>query len=55
MPQYRGMPGPTSGSGWLGEWVGDRVGDFWDSIGNVSEINSQLKKRKIKRNKYPVV
>jgi hypothetical protein len=36
MPQYRGMPGPRSGSG----WVGERVGDFWDSIGNVNEINT---------------
>ena len=27
MPQYRGMPGPRSGYGWIGEhgeWVGDR-------------------------------
>jgi hypothetical protein len=40
MPQYRGMPGPRSGSGWVGEWVGD----FWDSIGNVNEINTQFKK-----------
>jgi hypothetical protein len=22
MPQYRGMPGPKSGNGWVGEWVG---------------------------------
>ena len=43
MPQYRGMPGPRW-SGWVGEWVGERVGDFWDSIGNVNEINTQLKK-----------
>jgi hypothetical protein len=28
----------------VGEWVGERVGDFWDSIGNVNEINTQLKK-----------
>jgi hypothetical protein len=27
-----------------GEWVGERVGDLWDSIGNVNEINTQLKK-----------
>ena len=27
------------------EWVGERVGNFWDSIGNVNEINTQLKKR----------
>ena len=36
MPQYRGMPGPRSGSG----WVGERLGDFWESIGNVNEINT---------------
>jgi hypothetical protein len=41
MPQYRGTTWPRSGSG----WVGERVGDFWDSIGNVNEINTQLKKR----------
>jgi hypothetical protein len=35
MPQYRGMPGPKSGSGWLGEWGGEYIGDFLDSIGNV--------------------
>jgi hypothetical protein len=32
--------------GWGSEWVGERVGDFWDSIGNVKEINTQLKKKK---------
>jgi hypothetical protein len=36
LPQYRGMPEPRSGSG----WVEKRVGDFWDSIGNVNEINT---------------
>jgi hypothetical protein len=40
LPQYRGIPGTRSGSGWVGEWVGERVGDFWDSIGNVNEINT---------------
>jgi hypothetical protein len=45
MPQYRGMPGPRNGSGWVEEWVGERVRDFWDIIGNVKEINTQLKKR----------
>jgi hypothetical protein len=25
----------------VGEWVGERVGDFWDSIGNVNEINTK--------------
>jgi hypothetical protein len=42
MPQYRGRTGPRSGNG----WVGEHVGDFWDSIGNVNEINTQLKKEK---------
>jgi hypothetical protein len=39
MPQYRGMPGPRDGIGRVGELVGERVGDFWDNIGNVNEIN----------------
>jgi hypothetical protein len=45
MPQYRGTPGPRSGSGWVGEW-GEGMGDFWDSIGNVNEENTELKKKK---------
>jgi hypothetical protein len=41
MAQYREMPGPRSGSGWVGELVGGGVmGDFWDSIGNVNEENT---------------
>ena len=40
MPQYRGTPGPRSGSGWVGEWVGEGMGDFWDSTGNVNEENT---------------
>jgi hypothetical protein len=39
MPQYRGTPGPKSGSGWVGELRGG-YGDFWDSIGNVNEENT---------------
>jgi hypothetical protein len=42
MPQYRGMPGPRNGSGWVGGWGG--MGDFWDSIGNVNE-EKIIKKR----------
>jgi hypothetical protein len=38
MPQYREMPGPISGSGWVLEWE-EYIGDFWDSIGNVCEEN----------------
>jgi hypothetical protein len=30
MPQYRGTPGPRSGSEWVG--VGEGMGDFLDSI-----------------------
>jgi hypothetical protein len=26
MPQYGGTPGPRSGSGWVGEWVGGGSG-----------------------------
>jgi hypothetical protein len=36
MPQYRGMTEPRSG---------ECMCDFWDSIGNVNEINTQLKKK----------
>jgi hypothetical protein len=29
MPQYRGMPGPGSGNGWVGEqWERERIRDF---------------------------
>jgi hypothetical protein len=46
MPQYQGTPGPRSGRGWVGECMGERVGDFWDSIGIVNEISIQFKKKK---------
>jgi hypothetical protein len=39
MPQYRGIPGPKSGSGWVGE-RGEGMGDLWYSIGNVNEENT---------------
>jgi hypothetical protein len=40
MAQYKGTPGPKSGSGsgWVGGWGG--MGDFWDIIGNVNEENT---------------
>jgi hypothetical protein len=28
IPQYRGMPGPKNGNGWVGEWVGRVWGIF---------------------------
>jgi hypothetical protein len=31
---------PKSGSGWVGEWGGEGMGNFWDSIGNVNEENT---------------
>jgi hypothetical protein len=40
MPQYRGKPVPRSGSGCVGELVGEGMGHFWDSIGNVNEENT---------------
>jgi hypothetical protein len=39
MPQYRGMPGPKSGSGWVGDGE-EGMGDFRDSTGNVNEENT---------------
>jgi hypothetical protein len=35
MPQYRQMPGPRIGSGWVGEW--GVMGDFLDITGNLNE------------------
>jgi hypothetical protein len=45
MPQYRGTSGPRSGSGTLGELVGECVWDFCDSIGN--KWNKYLIKKRI--------
>jgi hypothetical protein len=39
MSQHRRMPGPVSGSGWVGEEGGEGIRDFWDSILNVNEEN----------------
>jgi hypothetical protein len=40
MPQYRGTPGPKKWE-WVGRGVvGEGMGDFWDSIGNVNEENT---------------
>jgi hypothetical protein len=40
MPQYRGTPGPKKKKWeWVGKEVGEGMGDFWDSIGNVIEEN----------------
>ena len=34
MPQYRGMPGPKRGSGWVGEWGGT----VWGTFGRALEM-----------------
>jgi hypothetical protein len=39
---YASVQGNDRAKKW--EWVGERVGDFWVSIGNVNEINPQFKK-----------
>ena len=39
MRQYRGTPGPRSGSVSKGE-CGEGMGDIWDSIGNVNAENT---------------
>ena len=46
---YASVQGKDRAKKW--EWVGrgvvgECVWDFWDSIGDVNEINTQLKKRK---------
>jgi hypothetical protein len=40
MAQYREIPGTKSGICWVGEWGGEGMGDFWDSIENVNEENT---------------
>jgi hypothetical protein len=52
MPQYRGTPGPRSGSWWVGELGGEDMGDFWDSIGNVNEEKYLVKNKNKKISKY---
>jgi hypothetical protein len=36
---YASVQGKDRAKKW--KWVGERVGDFWDSIRNVNEINTQ--------------
>jgi hypothetical protein len=43
---YASVQGNNRAKKW--EWVGEHVGDFWDSIGYVNEINTQLKRKKRK-------
>jgi hypothetical protein len=46
---YASVQGNARAKKWewvVGERVGVCVGDFWDSIGNVNEINPQLKNGK---------
>jgi hypothetical protein len=40
MTQYRGMPGPSIGSGMEGHGGGEGLGAFWGNIGNVNEENT---------------
>jgi hypothetical protein len=58
MSQYRGIPGPRIGSGWVGEWGGEGMGDFGNSIGNINEENTFKKLKKIYSTKqkehYPI-
>jgi hypothetical protein len=47
---YASVQGNDRAKKW--EWVGGGVvGDFWNSTGNVNEINTQLKKRERKKRK----
>jgi hypothetical protein len=40
---YASVQGNNRAKKWDG-WIGEHVGDFWDSTGNVNEIYTQLKK-----------
>jgi hypothetical protein len=52
MLQYKGIPGPGSRSGWVGEQSGEEgVGDFQDSILNVNEKKCLVKKKRKKKDK----
>jgi hypothetical protein len=46
VPQYRGKPGPRSGSEWVGDQWEEGIGKFWVRIWNVNEENIQEKKKK---------
>jgi hypothetical protein len=46
---YASVQGNDRAKKW--EWVGERVGDCLDSIGNVNEINPELKKKKNRKTK----
>ena len=39
-PSIGERQGKKSGSGCVGEWGDEGMGDFWDSIGNVNEENT---------------
>jgi hypothetical protein len=47
---YAPVQGNTRAKKW--EWVGERVGGFWDSIGNVNEINTQFKKKELSESNW---
>jgi hypothetical protein len=38
---------PRSGSGWVGEWVEEHVGDLWDSIWKCKSNKYLIKKFKM--------
>jgi hypothetical protein len=54
MPQYRGMPGPRSGSGWVGEQgeVGENRGFSERKIGKGITFEMQIKKISNKKNDW---
>jgi hypothetical protein len=58
---YAPVQGNARAKKWEWGWMGmERVGDFWDSMGNVNEINNKLKKTEKKKerkkeNQSPIV
>jgi hypothetical protein len=53
MPQYRGTPGPRNGG--EGSGGGESLGNFWGSIGNVNEENTQLKNNEKEKRKLTFI
>jgi hypothetical protein len=47
MSQYRGKPGPKSGSEWVGEWAGRAWGTFGIAL--------EMQMRKIPIKKYKII
>ena len=53
MPQYRGMPGPKNGNGWVGEWGGGPFGIALEMY--LKKIRNKKKEKRKKNRQLPSV